>query len=303
MREHLEELGRIDLLAKKIVAGYMAGLHRSPYNGFSVEFSEHRQYNTGESVKNIDWKLYAKTDKLYTKLYEEETNLKARIFLDVSGSMNYPERVPGKTYSKVEFAAFATAALTEVLRTQGDAFEVLSFSDAIQFKSQLGSTQRHQGFIFQYLDSLARDVAFNKVADGTNILHALQKMAEEKHKRNLIIIFSDFLIPQTAIPEWEQTLEMLSYYGHELLCFNCRHESEEKLQLDSKFYKLVDLENGEEVRIHGDDWSESEQNKLNENTVRLKSAVLGKKFDWVECPVQLGFGQVLRSYFASRKKK
>lgn len=303
MREHLEELGRIDLLAKKIVAGYMSGLHRSPFNGFSVEFSEHRQYNTGESVKNIDWKLYAKTDKLYTKLYEEETNLKARIFIDVSGSMNYPSRKPGESYSKLEFASYAVAALTEVLRKQGDAFDLVGFSDAIQFRSQLGSTQRHQGFIFNYLESLVKDIAFDTVKDPTNLLHALKKMAEEKHKRNMILLFSDFIVHEDDIAEWESTLQMLDFYGHELICFNCRHESEDDLKLDSKFYRLVDLESGEDVRIHGDEWNKDQQIKLNAKTIALKSAVLNKKFEWVDCSVQLGFGQVLRPYFTLRQKK
>lgn len=302
MREYLEELGRIDLLAKQIVAGYMAGLHRSPYNGFSVEFSEHRQYNTGESVKNIDWKLYAKTHKLYTKLYEEETNLKARIFIDTSGSMHYPERKPGEMYSKLEFAAYASAALTEVLRKQGDAFELIGFSDKVEFTSQLGSTQRHQGHIFTYLESLVKGLEFNSVKTSTNLLSALQRMAEEKHKRNLILIFSDFLVSEEDMAEWDSTIEMLHFYGHELICFNCRHHSEEELKLDSKFYKLVDLESGDEVKLHGDEWN-AQKNTMGTQVKRLKSAVLSKHYEWVECPVHLGFGQVLRPYFTLRRKK
>ena len=126
------KFGSLELLAKQVVEGFITGLHQSPFHGFSVEFAEHRLYNSGESVKHLDWKLLARTDKLFIKRYEEETNLRCHILIDSSSSMMFPVDQP---YNKFTFSVDAAAALIFLMRKQRDAFGLSIFSDALDFYS------------------------------------------------------------------------------------------------------------------------------------------------------------------------
>ena len=143
------KFGSLELLAKQVVEGFITGLHKSPYHGFSVEFAEHRLYNNGESTKHIDWKLYAKTDKLFIKKYEEETNLRCHFLIDASSSMLFPNNEP---YNKLSFSIDATAALIYLMRGQRDAFGVSLFSDEMDFYAPAKSSLPHQRYIFSHLE-------------------------------------------------------------------------------------------------------------------------------------------------------
>ncbi|MFB1023304.1 MAG: DUF58 domain-containing protein, partial [Vicingaceae bacterium] len=128
-RTRIQAYSKLELQAKQVVEGFITGLHKSPFHGFSVEFAEHRLYNTGESTRHLDWKLLAKTDKLFVKRYEEETNLRCRIVMDVSSSMLFPEKTKKEQQNKLEFSIYAAAAMVELLRRQRDAYGLSTFSD------------------------------------------------------------------------------------------------------------------------------------------------------------------------------
>ena len=174
----------IDFLAKKLVEGFITGLHKSPYHGFSVEFAEHRLYNNGESTRHVDWKVFAKTDKLFTKRYEEETNLRCHILIDASSSMRYPT----ETQAKLEFSVYAAAALSWLLHKQRDAVAVTTFSDEILEQTAVKSTQTHVNKLFQMLDQVLHTKGQQQ---RTNVPKVLHEIANTIHRRSLVVIFSD----------------------------------------------------------------------------------------------------------------
>jgi uncharacterized protein (DUF58 family) len=145
------EFGNLELLAKQVVEGFITGLHQSPFHGFSVEFAEHRLYNTGESIKHLDWKLLARTEKMFIKRYEEETNLRCNILIDGSSSMLYPLN---QEYNKLSFSIDAAAALIFLMRRQRDAFGLSVYSDKMDFYSPAKSSLTHQRFIFSNLERI-----------------------------------------------------------------------------------------------------------------------------------------------------
>src|ERR1700744_3672241 len=146
--KQIRQLANLELLARQEVEGFITGLHQSPFHGFSVEFAEHRLYNNGESVKNIDWKLLARTDKLFVKQFEEETNLRCYLLLDTSSSMNFPEKVT----NKLQFSIYAIASLMYLFKTQRDAFGLCLFSDKIDQLSRARSTSAHLFHLFSELE-------------------------------------------------------------------------------------------------------------------------------------------------------
>lgn len=184
----------LELLAKQVVEGFIVGLHRSPFHGFSVEFAEHRLYNSGESTRNIDWKVYARTDKLFIKRFEEETNLRCQIVLDASSTMYYPwdEKSPDKFKyaNKLCFAAQSSAVLMNVLRRQRDAFGLTIFDDEVRFSTGAKSSTVHYRLLLSKLTELIENPQLNK---ATNLADSLHQIAESTHRRSLIVIFSDVM--------------------------------------------------------------------------------------------------------------
>src|SRR5476651_2411171 len=160
--QQVRHLANLELLARQVVEGFITGLHQSPFHGFSVEFAEHRLYNNGESVKNIDWKLFARTDKLFVKQYEEETNLRSYLLLDTSSSMNFP----AKGMSKLQFSVYAIASLMYLFKKQRDAFGLCLFADEVEMLSAARSTTTHLFHLYAQLEQ-----AYNqpKINTGTNI--------------------------------------------------------------------------------------------------------------------------------------
>src|SRR5690554_1874941 len=180
----------LDLLAKQVVEGFIAGMHKSPFHGFSAEFAEHKIYNQGESTKHIDWKLYAKTDKLYTKRYDEETNLRCHLIIDNSSSMHYPEL---KSFSidslnKIAFSALASAAIMNLLKRQRDAVGVSIYSNEYEFYASEKGSERHHQMI---LDKLNEAVITKSKDKKTQTYQFLHLIAEKMKRRSLVFLFSD----------------------------------------------------------------------------------------------------------------
>lgn len=177
--KQLESLASLELIAKQVVEGFITGLHKSPFHGFSVEFAEHRLYNNGESTKNIDWKLYARTDKLFVKRFEEETNLRCHILLDTSSSMYYPlkEKAAFPDLNKISFSVYAAAALMHLLTKQRDAVAFAAFSDKIECNTPVKSSPSHLKYLFGLLENYL-DLEKGKEKKNTNIAETLHLLAE-----------------------------------------------------------------------------------------------------------------------------
>src|ERR1700754_927407 len=239
--QQIRQLANLELLARQVVEGFITGLHQSPFHGFSVEFAEHRLYNNGESVKNIDWKLMARTDKLFVKQFEEETNLRCFLLLDASSSMNFPE----KGINKLQFSIYAIASLMYLFKKQRDAFSLCLFSDKIDWISSVKSTSTHLFYLYAELEKAYKTP---KVNTSTNITDVLHHIAAEVHQRSMIIIFSDML-ENNMNPEKLNALfaaiQHLKYNKHEVIIFNVNDKHKEMdLGFDNRPHHFIDIETG-----------------------------------------------------------
>lgn len=242
--EKLPEIPALDLLAKQLVEGFITGLHKSPFHGFSVEFAEHRLYNTGESTRHIDWKVYAKTDRLYTKRYEEETNLRAYILLDSSSSMYYPE----KNYGKIRFSILAAASLAYLLQKQRDAVGLITFSDKINTFTEVKSTNAHLQNIFIILQNLLKEEPKKETTELSETLHLV---AEKIHKRSLVIIFSDLMTKADQLEDFFKSIQHIKHNKHEVLFFQVNDPATElDFDLEDRPYLFEDLESGEQMKLN-----------------------------------------------------
>ena len=295
------EIKNLELLARQIVEGFITGIHKSPFHGFSVEFSEHKLYNKGESTRHIDWKLFAKTEKLYTKKYEEETNLRCHIIIDNSASMHYPvvKEQQINQLNKVGFSAVASACLMEVLKRQRDAVGLSIFADSYQYYAPEKGSDRHRKMILHQLEKL---VTGNSDAT-TETYQYLHEIAEKIHRRSLIFLFTDMF--QTNIDEEKmfEALRHLKYNKHEVVLF---HTFDMKTELNFDFEnspkKFVDVETGETVNLFAENIKENYTKLVDAYFKELKNKCLQYKISYVPVDIQQGVHQVLTSYFLSRQK-
>jgi uncharacterized protein (DUF58 family) len=232
--EVVAKLKGIDLKARLVVEGFLAGLHRSPYKGFSVEFTEHRQYMPGDELKRIDWKVYAKTDRFFIREYEEETNLRAYLVLDASGSMSY---TTGKI-TKLEYASYLAASLAYLLLHQKDSAGLITFSDRIDRYVPPRSTPAH-------LNTLLGQLARLRPGGGTNIAATFHQLAERVKRRGLVIIMSDLWDEQAAVLT---ALRHFRHRKHEVLVFHILDPNERAFGFRTPMV-LKDLETGQEVTV------------------------------------------------------
>jgi uncharacterized protein (DUF58 family) len=299
--KHISELNNLELLANQVVEGFITGMHKSPFHGFSVEFAEHRLYNKGESTKDIDWKLFAKTKKLFVKRYEEETNLRCHLIIDNSASMNYPliDNVTLENLSKIGFSAIASAALMEIFKRQRDAVGVSIYTDGIDYYAPAKGSDRHRRMILAQLDKMLKS---NSKAT-TNTYKALHEISEKIHKRSLIFLFTDmFQISKNEIELFE-ALRHLKYNKHEVVLF---HTFDGKLEYDLNFedtpQKFVDVESGDQINLYADSVKEKYKIEIEKYFNDLKLKCMQYKIDYVPVDIRKGFQQVLISYLISRKK-
>ena len=294
--EHnLLETGNLELLAKQVVEGFITGLHKSPFHGFSVEFAEHRQYNSGESIKHIDWKLFGRTEKLYTKRYEEETNLRCYMVIDNSASMYFPT----DGMSKINFATYSAACITYMLKKQRDAVGLSILNDEIVFQSPAKSSSVHVKMIFNELNKLN---AAKNVNAGSKLAVGLHQIAESIQKRSMIIIFTDMFSTENMETLFE-ALQHLKYCKHEVVLF---HVQDKKFEIDFDFskrpYLFIDSETGEKLKIFPNLVS-NDYKKMFENfkeEIKLKCAQL--KVDFVDAAIQDNFNHIILTFLQNREK-
>ena len=294
----------MELFARQVVEGFVTGLHKSPYHGFSVEFAEHRLYNTGESTKHIDWKLFGRTDKLFVKRYEEETNLRCQLVIDASSSMYYPnlESPSLEKPNKLLFAIYASAVMMNLLKQQRDAVGLSIFTEKLEVHTPNLTTQRHHRILYNELEKLLQ-VNPVKSAKQTESNIALHEVSELLHKRSLVMIFTDFIHSNKTLDEQFSAYKHLKYNKHEVVLFFLNEPNTEKdLDFDNNAYKFVDLETREEIKLspilYQKKYKEQAENYLKE----LKLKCLQYKIDFVEVDVNMGFDKVLNSYLLKRQK-
>jgi len=297
----LSELNNLELLANQVVEGFITGMHKSPFHGFSVEFAEHRLYNKGESTRDIDWKLYAKTKKLFVKRYEEETNLRCHLIIDNSASMHFPviKNPTIDNLSKIGFSAIASAALMEILKRQRDAVGLSIYSDKSDYYAPAKGSDRHRRMLLSELDKLLKENS-NESTDTYKVLH---EISEKIHKRSLIFLFTDMFQTNKKEQELFDALRHLKYNKHEVVLF---HTFDGKLEYDFDFEnspkKFVDVETGEEINLYASSVKKKYTSEVKKYFNELKLRCMQYKIDYVPVDVNKGFNQILISYLISRKK-
>ncbi|MDQ3046224.1 MAG: DUF58 domain-containing protein [Bacteroidota bacterium] len=305
----LQPFTHLELIARQVVEGFITGLHKSPFHGFSVEFAEHRIYNKGESTKHIDWKLFGKTDKLFIKRYEEETNLRCQIIIDDSSSMYFP--IDSKPLSsgaekggvnKITFSAYCAAALIELLKRQRDAVGLSIFSDDVDVHTPAKSSSLHHKMLYHELEKRIQLPDLNR-KKKTSAIKALHEISEAIHKRSLVMIFSDMMDSKAGSDELFSALQHLKHNKHEVVLF---HVTDKKKELDFEFenrpYKFVDLETGEEIKLHPNEIRETYLSQMSAYKQDLMLKCGQFKIDFVEADINEGFDQVLMPYLVKRTK-
>lgn len=299
--QELAQFGNLEFIANQVVEGFITGLHRSPFHGFSVEFAEHRLYNSGESTKHIDWKLYAKTDKLFVKRYEEETNLRCRVILDISSSMYFPKIDKENPLNKLGFSIYAIASLMEIFKRQRDGVGITVFEDEIKLDTAIKTSPAHQRMIYDELEKLMvqQEERLNHTTSLSSILH---QVAENNHKRSLIVIFSD-LFSNESLDDLTDAFLHLKHNKHEVLLFNILDKNTElELNYANKPTTFIDLETGERVKLHPAEIKKSFQEQVQKVSNELKMKCTQFKIDFVEVDIKEGIEFVLQKYLVKRKK-
>lgn len=299
-KSSLVQFGNIEILAKQVVEGFITGLHKSPFHGFSVEFAEHRLYNKGESTRHIDWKLYGRTEKLFTKKYEEETNLRCQIVLDCSSSMYFPQERAKNEFNKLEFAILAGASLIELLRRQRDAVGLTFFSDKIDLHTKAKSSVSHHRMLYHEMEQKMNNEVIGK---QTSAVQALHDIAETTHQRSLVLIFSDMMDSDKDNAQMMEALQHLRHRKHEVVLF---HIQDKKLEFDfdleNRPYQFVDFETGEKLKLSPNQIRESYQTQISEwyADIKMKCGQIG--VDFVPTNIRESLEFILVQYLIKRQK-
>ena len=305
LQQELNKAGgfkNLELLAKQVVEGFIAGMHKSPFHGFSAEFAEHKIYNQGESTKHIDWKLYAKTDRLYTKRYDEETNLRCHLIVDNSSSMHYPESA-GTTLenlNKIAFSALASASLMHILKKQRDAVGLSIYSDKYDFYAPEKGSERHHHMLLHQLNEA---VVSNPEAKQTETYKYLHLIAEKIHRRSLIFLFTDMF--QTAEDDEKlfEALRHLKHNKHEVVLFHVFDKKRElSFDFDNRPKRFIDIETGEYINLYADTIKDNYKKAVSEYFTNLKLRCGQYRIKYVEADINAGFNSILTSYMIERQK-
>lgn len=293
-----EEVGglTLELLAKQLVEGFITGLHKSPYHGFSVEFAEHRLYNEGQSTRHIDWKVFARTDKLFTKQYEEETNLRCLLAIDTSSSMYYP----AADWGKLRWSVRAAAALAYLLQKQRDAVGTCLFHETIDTYSFIKSTRAHLQKLYVQFEHLLQTEPATR---SSQVADALHEVAEKTHKRSLVVLFSDMFDSREDTEAIFKGLQHLKHNKHEVLLF---HVSDQATELHFEFsdrpHEFIDLETNEKLKLNPQEIRDRFTNQQQQWNAQLRLRCNQLKIDFISVNTATPFQEVLQAYLIKRSK-
>ena len=298
----LTQFVNLELVAKQVVEGFITGIHKSPMHGFSVEFAEHRQYNAGEPTKHIDWKLYAKTDKLFVKQFEEETNLRCQIIIDNSSSMYFPlqDRYTLQTPNKIFYSIYAAAALIQILQGQRDAVGLSIFSDTLELHTRARGSEAHRKMIYREMEKILQPIS-KEVHKKSMVTDTLHRIAEQINRRSMVVIFSDMFESNANTDELMLALQHLRHNKHEVLLF---HTYDKKLEFDfayeNRLYKFIDMESGEELKLHSNSIRDYYKKGIGDFFQESKIKCGQYQIDMIPVDINRGLNQVLLPYLLKR---
>lgn len=302
--DKISKFQHLELLANQVVEGFISGMHKSPFHGFSAEFSEHKVYNSGETTKHIDWKLYAKTDRLYTKRFEEETNLRCHIIIDNSSSMHYPKLTRDQLFyeNKIGFSVLASAVLMNILKKQRDAVGLSIFSDQYEYYAPEKGSDRHHRMLLNVLENLLENQKAKKTTDTVTYLH---QIAEKIHRRSMILLFTDMFQSDEKESSDEKlfaALQHLKHNKHKVVLFHVMdHKTELNFEFDGAPRRFVDLETGEEIAIFSDTVKESYEKKMKDYYEKVAMTCAQNNIRYVPVPVAENFEKILTTYLIEKQ--
>jgi len=299
-KEIISGFKHLELLANQVVEGFISGMHKSPFHGFSAEFAEHKTYNTGESTKHIDWKLFAKTDRLYTKRFEEETNLRCHLIIDNSSSMHFPKLKSDQPFyeSKIGFSVLASAVLMNLLKKQRDAVGLSVFSDTYEYYAPEKGSDRHHRMLLNQLENLLENSKTPKNTDTITYLHLI---AEKMHRRSMIVLFTD-MFQDGNQEQLFNALQHLKHNKHKVVVF---HVIDEKTELNFNFdntpRKFIDVESGEIINLYAENIKEEYEKNVSEYFKKLSLTCAQNKIKYVPVNVGANFEKILTTYLVEKQ--
>lgn len=292
------QLTNLELKARLIVEGFMTGLHKSPYHGFSVEFAEHRPYNPGDELRHIDWKVFAKTERFHVKQYEEETNLRQYVVLDTSASMRYKH---SSEMSKLEYASHLAAAFHFLMAKQRDATGLITFDEKVNIAIPPKNTQSHVRSLLVQLENVNRATNKPKTAAAS----ALHEIAERITRRSLVVILTDLFENMGNEEELLKALKHLRHRKHEVLVFHIlegKTEREFEFSANDAPVILKDLETGEEMSLQPSQIRGAYTNAVQSFSNNFRKRCLEYNIDFIEIDTAQGYNTALLNYLNKRKK-
>ncbi|MGO4819806.1 MULTISPECIES: DUF58 domain-containing protein [unclassified Flavobacterium] len=298
--EKISSFQHLELLANQVVEGFISGMHKSPFHGFSAEFAEHKVYNVGESTRHIDWKLFAKTDRLYSKRFEEETNLRCHIIVDNSSSMHYPELKPNQKFyeSKIGFSVLASAVLMNILKKQRDAVGLSVFSDTYEYYAPEKGSDRHHRMLLNTLENLITPARKQKNTDTITYLH---QIAQKIHRRSMIILFTD-MFQSNNEDDLFVALQHLKHNKHKVVLFHVvDRKTEQSFDFDNAPRKFVDIETGEEIAVFADNVKQQYEKGVESFFKKIALSCAQNQIQYVPVAVGENFEQILLTYLAEKQ--
>lgn len=299
--EKISSFQHLELLANQVVEGFISGMHKSPFHGFSAEFAEHKVYNTGESTKHIDWKLFAKTDRLYTKQFEEETNLRCHIIIDNSSSMHYPKLKGNQNFyeNKIGFAVLASAVMMNLLKKQRDAIGLSIFSDTYEYYAPDKGSDRHHRMILNKLEDLLKETKTRKSTETITFLH---QIAEKMHRRSMIVLFTDMFQTEDE-DKLLSALQHLKHNKHKVVLFHVIDgKTELNFDFDNAPRKFIDVETGEEISVFAENVKSTYEKNVADYFKKLALSCAQNKIKYVPVSVNEDFEKIMLTYLTEKQK-
>ena len=293
----ISQLATMELRARLIVEGFITGLHRSPYHGFSVEFAEHRPYNPGDELRHVDWKVYAKTDRYYIKQYEEETNLRHYVLLDTSPSMRYRGEAD---LSKFEYGAYLAAGLHNLMLKQRDATGLIGFDESVH---TLRPPKATPGYLRQLLATLEQMQDRDATGTRTSAAAAIDEVAERIGRRSLVVVITDLFENIAAHDDLLKALRHLRHRGHEVIVFHVLEgQTERRFDFPDRPTLFRDVETGEEVTLQPGQLREHYEEAVEHFVDHFRRSCLEHDIDFAELDTNESYDTALRAYLNKRSR-
>ena len=299
-KELISGFKHLELLANQVVEGFISGMHKSPFHGFSAEFAEHKIYNSGESTKSIDWKLFAKTDRLYSKRYEEETNLRCHLIIDNSSSMYYPKLESNQPFykNKIGFSVLASAVLMNLLKKQRDAVGLSIFSNKYDYYAPEKGSDRHHRMLLNILEDLLEKPKQTKTTDTITYLH---QIAEKMHRRSMIVLFTDMFQNQDK-EKLFNALQHLKHNKHKVIVFHVYDKKTEmNFDFDNAPRKFIDVESGEELNLYAENVKGIYEEKIKLYFNEIAMTCAQNKIKYIPVSVDDSFEKILTTYLVEKQ--